>query len=170
MRSILQYLRGLVGNGLSATVAIFVFILVLVLLATRCSKAHGAEIDLRAGSSFGPGHFGPVLGLQLYQPIGNEVYLYGGTLLWGKTSTAENNWDWHAGFRACRWSFCASLGASFLQRIDAVNGAHTNYNLELAYRIGWHRVQSIDFAHLSDAGTTPINLGRNAALVSIRLQ
>lgn len=168
MKSIWEYLRGLVGNGWQAVIGIFVFILVLVVLSTRCS--HAAEIDLRAGSSFGPGHSGPVLGLNLYQPIGNDVSLYAGTLMWGRTAVAANNWDWHAGFRACRWSFCASLGASFLQRIDAVNGAHTNYNLELAYRIGWHRVQSIDFAHLSDAGTTPINLGRNAALVSIRLQ
>lgn len=170
MKSVLTYLRGLVGNGWQAAVGIFLFILILVILSTRCSKASGAEIDLRAGSSFGPGRSGPVLGLNLYQPISNDVYLYGGTLLWGRTSRVENNWDWHGGFRACRWDFCASLGASYLQRIDAVNGAHTNYNLELAYRFSWWRLASIDIAHLSDAGTTPINLGRNAALLSFRLQ
>lgn len=163
-----NYLRGLVGNGWQATIAILIFIIVLVVLSTRCS--HAAEIDLRAGSSFGPGHSGPVLGLNLYQPIGNDVYLYAGTLLWGKTSTVASNWDWHGGFRACRWNVCASLGASYLQTVDAVNGAHTNYNLEFAYRFNWWRLASIDFAHLSDAGTTPVNLGRNAALVSIRLQ
>lgn len=163
-----NYLRRLVGNGWQATIGIFIFIGTVVLLATRC--AHGAEVDLRAGESFGPGGSGPVLGLNLYQPIGNEVYIYGGTLLWGKTSIAENNWDWHGGMRVCRWSFCASLGASYLQRIDAINGAHTNYNLELAYRFDWHRIASLDFAHLSDAGTTPVNLGRNAALIAVRLQ
>lgn len=170
MKAVWNYLRGLVGNGWQATIAIFVFIAIVAVLATRCSKAHGVEIDLRAGSSFGPGRSGPVLGLNLYQPLGNDVYAYGGTLLWGKTSMAANNWDWHAGMRVCRWQFCASVGASYLQRIDAVNGAHTNYNLELAWRPSWKRIASIDYTHLSDAGTTPVNLGRNAALVSIRLQ
>lgn len=170
MKRIWEWVKGVVGNGPAATLAIFLFIAIVVVLAIRCTPAKSAEIDLRAGGSFGPGRFGPVLGLNLYQPIGNEVYVYGGTLLWGKTSVAENNWDWHGGVRVCRWSYCASLGASYLQKIDAVNGAHTNYNLELAWRPGWGRLASIDVAHLSDAGTTPVNLGRNAALVSVKLQ
>lgn len=165
-----DYLRRLVGNGWQATVGILIFIIVLVVLVTRCHSVHAAEIDLRAGSSFGPGKSGPVLGLNLYQPIGQDVYAYAGTLLWGRTAVVASNWDWHAGFRACRWDLCASLGAAYVQDIDAVNGAHTNYNLELAYRFSWWRLASLDIAHLSDAGTTPVNLGRNAALVSVRLQ
>jgi hypothetical protein len=157
----------LVGNAPKTAILIGIFILILCGLFWRCSSA--AEIDVRGGYSFSHGN-GPVLGLQAYFPIGNRVDVFAGTLLWGDTQTDPNNWSWEAGLRTCRWKVCASLGASYLQRIDSVNGSHTNYNLELSYLIGWHRIQSIDFSHLSNAGTTPINQGRNAALVSFRLQ
>lgn len=148
-----------------------IFIAAVVALLWRgCSTAKAAEFDLRAGASFGPGRTGPVLGLEAYTPIGNRVEFAAGTDIWGSTSVAPTNWDWHAGFRTCRWRVCASLGASYVQRVDAVNGAHTNYALGLSYLFGWSRVRSIDYVHLSDLGTTPVNKGRNAALFSIRLQ
>lgn len=169
MKAWLSWLGGLVGNKGVAKVGVYVFIGLLVAFLWRCSNA--AEVDLRAGASFGPAGSGPVLGLQLYQPIGSNLDVYAGTLLWGSTPRLANNWDWHAGMRACRWNLCASIGAAYVQRIDALNGTHTNYNLELAYRFPWHhRLASIDLAHLSNAGTSPINQGRNAGLASIRLQ
>jgi hypothetical protein len=146
------------------------FIVILVALLWRCSVAKGAEFDLDGGASFGPGRTGPVLGLQIYQPIGNRVDVFAGTNIWGKTSIVATTWDWHAGIRTCRWEVCASLGASYLQNVDRVNGSHTNYYLGLAYLFDWGRLRSFDYCHLSDLGTTPINKGRNAALVSIRLQ
>lgn len=164
-----QWLAGLVGNKQRlAKVGIYLFIGLLSLLLWRCPKA--AEIDLRLGSSFGPGGAGPVLGLNSYFPLGESLDIYAGTLLWGATPRVASNWDWHAGLRSCRWSLCASIGAAYVQRIDALNGTHANYNLEIAYRFSWHRLASIDMAHLSNAGTSPINQGRNAPLVSIRLQ
>lgn len=168
MNAIIAWIRGLVGNSKKAAILIGVFILILCGLSWRCSKA--AEIDLRAGSSFGPGRSGPVLGLNLYFPVGNRVDLYAGTIMWGTTAVVASNWSWEAGFRTCRWRVCASLGASYLQREDSIDASHTNYNLELIYLIGWHRVQSIDLTHLSNAGTLSPNTGRNAALLSIRLQ
>lgn len=164
----LEWLAGLVGNKGVAKMAVYVFIALVAVFLWRCANA--AEVDLRGGASFGPTGSGPVLGLQLYQPIGNNLDVYAGTLLWGSTPRLANNWDWHAGIRTCRWSVCASLGAAYVQRIDVLNGTHTNYNLELAYRFSWSRLASIDLAHLSNAGTSPINQGRNAALGSIRLQ
>jgi hypothetical protein len=168
VKGIALYLLRLVGNYWKAAIGIFAFIVILVIVC--CRPLHAAEIDLRAGSSFGPGHSGPVLGLNLYQPIGNDVDLYASTLLWGRTSVVASNWDWSAGFRACRWSLCASLGASYLERTDALDSTHTNFRLELSYRFAWHRFQSIDFAHISNAGAQSPNIGRNSALVSIRLQ
>lgn len=158
----------LVRNGKAATLLIAIFIALFCLLAWRCSSA--AEIDLETGASFGPGGTGPVLGMNLLEPIGSDVSLFAGTLLWGATSKADTNWDWHAGLRTCRWQLCASLGAAYVQDVDAVNGAHTNFYLGVSYLIGWHRVGAIDFAHLSDAGTSDPNLGRNAILVGWRLQ
>ena len=167
VKAILEAIRNLVGNKPAVAILIATFVTIFCLLAWRCSSA--AELDLRGGVAFGHTETGAVLGLNLYVPV-SQIYVYAGTDLWGATHDLSNNWDWHGGLRACRWSFCASLGAAYLQRVDALNGAHTNFNLELSYRPGWWRIASLDYCHLSDAGTTPINIGRNAALVSIRLQ
>lgn len=163
-----KWLIGVLGNRWKEALGVIAFIAVLCI--AFCRPAHSAEVDLRAGSSFGPGGYGPVLGLNLYFPIGNTVDLFASTTLWGATSVVPSNWDWTAGVRTCRWRICASLGASYLQRVDSVIGSHTDYALELSYLIGWKRVSSIDVAHRSDAGTTPVNRGLNAALVSFRLQ
>jgi hypothetical protein len=56
------------------------FIVIVIVLLWRCSTAEAAEFDLRGGASFGPGRTGPVLGLQIYQPIGNQVDVFAGTL------------------------------------------------------------------------------------------
>jgi hypothetical protein len=172
--SIWTYLQRLVGNGKAATIGIFAFILILCL--AFCHKANAGEVDVRLGSSFGTQGTGPVLGLQLKAPLlgFNQVNWYAGTLLWGATrynnQDVQSNWDWHTGVESCHGSFCAGIGMVYLQRIDAINGAHTNFMLQLSYRPHWGRLSSIDVAHISDAGTTPVNIGRQAALVSIRLQ
>lgn len=158
----------LFGNPKRATLLIFVFIVILCLVVWRSVSA--AEIDLATGVSFGPGRSGPVLGMDFRLPQGRDVDLFAGTLVWGETTMAPNNWDWHAGFRACRWQLCASLGASYLQRVDAVNGSHTNYFLGLTWRPQLGRLDSIGMSHLSNAGTSDSNLGRNAALAFWRLQ
>jgi hypothetical protein len=149
-------------------VAVGAFIVLLSL--AFCRPAKSAEVDLRPGLSFGPGGTGPVLGLQIYFPIGNRVDIYTGTDIFGHTSVAGTNWDWHAGFRTCRAMFCASVGASYIQTIDRVNGAHTNYNLGLSWLIDWKRIASADYDHWSDLGTTPINKGRNVGFIAVRLQ
>ena len=163
----LLWLRGIVGNSPMVTALIVLFILILCVVLWR--PLHAAELDLRLGSSFKGGGSGPVLGLDAHFPQGG-FDVVAGTDLWGATSTVPNNWDWHAGIHACRWSICAALGAAYLQRIDQVDGSHTNFYLSLSYLFGWRRVQSLDIIHLSNAGTIAPNVGRNAALVSIRLQ
>lgn len=184
MGSFIAWIKQLVGNKSTwAKIGIGAFI--IVLSVAFCAKARGAEageIDLRIGTSFGKEGTGPVLGLQVKAPLPQfqHVNFYAGTLLWGSTHYAQNpyysgdlvpnNWDWHAGIQGCRERFCASLGAAYVQRIDVINGAHTNFYLELSYLIGWKRVSSIDVTHLSDAGTSDPNIGRQAALISIRLQ
>jgi hypothetical protein len=174
MSAFLAYLRQLVGNGKAATIGIGIFILILSL--TFCHKAHAGEIDLRLGSSFGNQGTGPVIGLQVKEPLAgfDQVSLFAGTLLWGSTrfenATVPNNWDWHAGIEGCHGKFCAAIGAAYVQRIDAINGAHTNFMLQLSYRFNWGRFSSLDIAHISDAGTSSVNIGRQAVLTSWRLQ
>jgi hypothetical protein len=168
MKTFLLWLKGIVGNNVKSTILIVTFIVILCFVT--CTKAATLdEIDLRAGSSFGPGGEGPVLGLQLYFPVAPTVHLYVGTNLWGATQDTASNWDWHAGFQACKGAFCAALGAAYLQRADSVDSTHPNFNLELRYLIGWKRVSSIVLTHLSNAGTSIPNLGRDAALIGFRL-
>lgn len=165
----LEWFRGLVGNATKATVLIGIFVLVLLLLWSRCARA--VEIDLRPGMSFGPatGGNGPVLGLQAHWDQGEGYDLFAGTTLWGKTPNIDNNWDFDGGIRGCRWSFCAALGATYFVKTDRLNGSNLNFFLGLAYKIGWHRVSAIELQHASNAGTVMPNYGRNAAVVAIRL-
>lgn len=167
--NLLQKLRGLVGNSLPASIGIGVFILLFVFFGARCAKAD--ELDIRPGYSFGHST-GFVLGLQYLHPLPlQQVSFYAGTDLWGMDSIHDaNNWDWHAGLQVCRGAFCARLGACFVQRIDALNGAHTNFNLGLTWRPGWGRLSGISIDHISDAGTSVVNTGRQAVLVDIKLQ
>jgi len=173
MTAFFAYLRQLVGNGKAATIAILVFIAILCTLFTRCAKAD--EIDLRTGSSFGTEGTGPVIGLQV-KHYNAQYDVFAGTLLWGSTRykglVVPNNWDWHVGIESCRAEICAGIGAAYVQRIDAINGAHTNFFLQLSWRppTEHFRFSSLDIGHISDAGTSDVNIGRQAALASWRLQ
>jgi Lipid A 3-O-deacylase (PagL) len=170
MSNIWAYIRQLVGNGKAATVGIFAFIVVLCLLFFH--KAHAAEVDLQAGSSFGTQGTGPVLGLQFGAPIQPGLNFIAGTDLWGSTTyhgfTVPNNWDWHAGLQGCKWRFCADIGPAYVQRIDAINGAHTNFHLGLSLSLT-DRLKIV-LGHISDAGTSDPNVGRQALSLSYRLQ
>lgn len=165
-----NWIRQLVGNNTPATIGIFAFILVLCVLLAR--KAHSAEVDVLGGSSFGTQGYGPVLGLSVKGSIQPGLNVIAATDLWGSTtyrgSTVPNNWDWHAGLQGCKWRFCADIGPAFVQRVDAINGAHTNFHLGLSFQLSdrW----SLVLGHISDAGTSNPNIGRQALSISYRLQ
>lgn len=161
-------LFGIVGNKPKVAILIGIFILILCGLFWRCSKA--AEVDLRTGTSFGPGGSGPVLGLDMKFPVGNNVDIFAGPTLWGATSVVANNWDMHLGARTCRWNICASLGAAYFGRSDSIDGQQLNFYLGLSWAIGWHRLSEFAYEHRSDAGVSLKNSGRNAAVIAIRLQ
>jgi len=171
MSNIWNYIRQLVGNGKSATIGIFVFILVLSLVFAKC---HAAEVDILAGSSFGTEGYGPVLGLDVKFPLSPNpgVSIVAGTDLWGSTTyhgfNVPNNWDWHMELEGCKGRFCAGIGPAFVQRVDAINGAHTNYYLGLSFK-ATSRLTMV-LGHLSDAGTSNPNVGRQYLSFSYRLQ
>ena len=172
MQNVWVYIRQLVGNGKAATIGIFAFIVILAVLFYRHAAA--AEVDIGAGSSFGTEGYGPVLGLTIKQPIkpNQGLSLIAGTDLWGSTTynglNIPNNWDWYAGIETCRWRFCANIGPAFVQRVDAINGAHTNFHLGLSFKLTERA--SIVIGHLSDAGTSNPNVGRQSLQFVYRLQ
>jgi hypothetical protein len=169
MAKVIAFVRGIVGNNPKTTLAILFFIGLLVWALWRAVPVHAGELDLQLGSSFAGGGSGPVLGLDYRYQLPQRTDIFAGTTLWG-ASTVPNNWDWHAGVRGCRWELCLSLGAAHMQRTDRIIGSQTDYLLQIAYLLPWARVPSVDVTHRSDAGTTPINRGLQAALLSIRLQ
>lgn len=170
MSKVWAYIRQLVGNGKAATIGILVFIVVMALLFWR--PAHAAEVDIQAGSSFGAQGTGPVLGFGVRAPVNPAFSIVAGTDLWGSTTfrgqTVPNNWDWHAGIEACRWRLCANIGPAYVQRVDTVNGAHTNFQLGLSFIIS-SRCRIV-LGHISDAGTSDPNIGRQALSISYKLQ
>jgi hypothetical protein len=168
--NVLAAVRRLVGNKPAETALIFLFIVLLVWAFSTC-QSRADEIDLETGASFAHGN-GAVLGLEYLHPIGGlrDVNLYAGTLLWGATAAEANNWSWEGGLQGCKRHVCIALGAAYLQRTDSLNGSHTNFNLTVSWLIGWRRASRLDLTHLSNAGTTAVNQGRNAALVAWRLQ
>lgn len=177
MTAIWTYLRKLVGNNAWTTAAIFAFVVILCAFFSRCANADEDNFHAyaRAGSSFGTEGYGPVVGLQLVweHPTYN---LFAGTLLWGQTTynneVVPNNWDWHGGIESCRWEVCAGIGMTYMQRVDSINGAHTNFMLQLRWKPSTEhfRFTSTDLVHVSDAGTSSVNIGRQALLATWRLQ
>lgn len=170
--SVISYLRQLVGNGKAATIGIFAFILVLCLAFARCG--HAADVSVEGGSSFGTEGYGPVLGLNTHWPVAGlqGVNVIAGTDLWGATTfkgaTVPNNWDWHVGIEGCKGRFCAFIGPAFVQRVDTINGAHTNFHL--GFEVKLTDRLTLDLAHLSDAGTSSPNVGRQAIMLEYKLQ
>lgn len=170
MNAIWTYIRRLVGNSLGGTIGIFLFILLVLFMLWR--PAHAAEVDTVVGSSFGTEGYGPVLGLNLRSPLQPGLDWYAGTDLWGSTTFAgkavPNNFDWHVGLEGCKWRFCAGIGPAFVQRVDAINGAHTDFYLGVRYAVSdrW----SIVIGHISDAGTSSPNIGRQMISIAYRLQ
>jgi hypothetical protein len=167
-----SYIKQLVGNGKAATIGIFAFIIILCLTFARCG--HAAQIAVEAGSSFGTEGYGPTLGLNTRWPVAglHGVNVLVGTDLWGATTfrgeTVPNNWDWHVSVEGCRGCFCAFIGPAFVQRVDAINGAHTNFHL--GFEVKLTDRLTLDIAHISDAGTSSPNVGRQAIMLEYRLQ
>src|SRR5438132_9125672 len=88
---VLLWLKGIVGNNKKITIAIVMFIALLVWALWR--PLHAAEVDLRLGSSFSGGGAGPVLGLDLRYTLPQRTEVFTGTTLWGATHEIANNWD-----------------------------------------------------------------------------
>lgn len=167
MKKILIAIRNLVGNNLKTSIGIA--LIVIILLYASCVKAN-PHIIVSTAVSFGKGSLGAVLGLDLEFPQSDNINIFGGTTLWGKTDVADNNWDFHVGYEACKKIICAAIGAAYLQRIDALNGSHAEYYLRLSHKFDWGRLHDARAFHLSNAGTELPNHGRNAAGPSWKLQ
>ena len=149
------------NNGKLALAGIVAFIAITLFCLTRC--AHADTLDFGAGIGVAHGS-GGAIDLTYHHPLpfaGSEApQLFAGTLLHANDGIGDqSNWAWFVGLEGERGYFHAGIGAAYLQRIDSLNGAHTNYVLTMSYR-RW-KWCNITVTHFSDAGTTPVNTGRN---------
>jgi hypothetical protein len=161
------------GNKPAAILLILLFITIWALTLTKCS-AQEAEpsIYLGAGSSITHGAGAEMLEADLHLPLpfkGQDAPSYDiGTTLLGPQNGNPNNWAWYAQLEGSRGRFNAGLGFAYLARADGLNGEHANYTLTMAWELT-DRIE-IRYRHFSDAGTSPINEGRDMLIISWRLQ
>ena len=169
LKSVWAWVSSLWGNGPKEKILIAVFIVVVLLLAVRCSRA--GELHVEGGAEY---LHGPAPYLGLYYRWGSGVQFEAGTQQFGSYSSGEyerqSNWSWMAGMRVNRGPVFAGVGATYLQRIDVLNGSHAEYNLSLGYQGRWRYLDAIVVRHLSDAGTTGSNTGRNVLALDWLLQ
>lgn len=167
LKAACTWVAGLFGNPLKAIIGIFIFLAIMIFFAVRCSAATPA-VRLQAGVSFGCLSGGPVLGLELEQPLAEGLAWDFGTTLWGRAHGVRNNFDWHAMLMFSRGPFGAAIGPAYLQNTDEVNGSHLNYALMLFWRPGSRLGPAA--IHRSNGGTSWNNCGRNAGVADIRLR
>lgn len=163
------------GNKPAAVALIVLFIALWVFALTKCSAAESAPapaIYFGGGASVthGPGAVMAEADLRMPLPFAgsNAPFWWVGTTLLGAQDGNPNNWAWHTGLEGVRGRFHAGLGFAYLARVDGLNGQHMNYTLTMAWELT-DRVE-LRYRHFSDAGTSPVNQGRDMLLVLIRLR
>ena len=168
--AIWTWISNLWGNGPKEKVLIAIFIVIVLALATRCASA--GELHLELGSEY---LHGPSAYLGLYYRAGYpDIEFEVGTQQFGSYDHGEyaraSNWSWMGGVRVARGPVFAGVAATYLQRTDTLNGSHAEYNLSLGYQGRWRWLDGVVLRHLSDAGTTPSNTGRNVAALDWKLR
>lgn len=168
MKYLWEWISGLFGNSKKVIPLIVTFIVLFVLLAIRCS--HAGELHLETGAQLVTGK-GPYVGFYYTwsDPSLEHAGFQVGTYMLGKTRYTDNNWSPFGAITVGRGAFTAGLGFAYLQNIDALDGSHLNYTLLLRSKTPWNRA-SISIRHISNAGTTASNVGRNMLAVDWRLQ
>ena len=164
-----NWVSSLWGNGPKEKVLIALFILLVLFLGWAALKpAHAGELDVEVGAELIHGK-SPYLGL--YYRWGEGTEFETGAQMFGSYSTGEyarySNWAWMGGVRVAKGPVFAGVGASYLQSIDRLNGSHPEFNLSLGVYTPWERVHYAILRHLSNAGTTPSNTGRNVGAFGI---
>lgn len=174
LKSLWSWVSGLVGNNPKVRWLILLFVL-LLLAGIRYARAD--EIHLETGVSALHG-YGPYLSLvyRFNPPLApSGISFETGLQMWGQTTPYEgqnvpNNWAPFTGMNAAVGPVAIGLGLAYLQRTDVLDGTHTNLALKLAWEPRWGLFSGIVIRHISNAGTSDHNIGRNAIAIDWRLR
>ena len=160
-------------NNKSAVIAICAFVAIFA-LALGMAKCHAAEpyVQLSGGYALVRGQT-PVIDLTFTQPAPQlrNAFWYGALDVIGastfKAQPVPNSFALRGGFCPGFGRLDVCLGVAWVQNYLPYNGEHFNANLQLDYRFTRVPV-TVTYTHMSDAGSTPINLGRDILLVGYR--
>jgi len=173
-KAIWAWVSGLVGNNPKVRWLILLFV-ILLLAGIRYARAD--EIHLETGVSALHG-YGPYLGL-VYKfdppraPSGISVEM--GLQMWGQTTAyggqdIPNNWSPFVGLHAAVGPAAIGIGYAHLQRTDFLDGTRSNLSLMLSWEPRMGFFNGIVIRHISNAGTSDHNIGRNAIAIDWRLR
>lgn len=171
----IAWISNLVGNNPAYRWLIILFALVFIIFARCClHPAKAGELHLEVGVSVIHG-YGPYIGVY-YQASDKPklIDFEAGLQMWGRTSPYEgqevpNNWAPSVMMDVnSPKNFHVGLGFVYLQHSDWLDGSRLNISLKMGY--DWNDRWGIDIRHISNAGTTPRNVGRNAILLDWRLR
>lgn len=156
-------------------IAILIFIVVYV-AGLIWNKAHSAPLDapyvqFGVGTTFvrGPA---PVLDLTFTEPASQLKGAYWQeslTIIGTSTFNGQsvpNNFAARGLFVDGFGRFDVGLGLSWMQNPAPYNGSPVNFNLQLAYRLGFGA--TLTYTHLSNAGSRLPNLGRDILILGWR--
>ena len=160
----------LFNNPKRVTYLIAAFVLVFIAaLATRCHAAEGDWLTFSAGHALTRAE-ATVADLAYAHPrwVGDAGYELGLTLI-GSSAFRNRPFDGniavHAQIMDGFGPVDIGIGAAYLQHTDVINGSNLNFFLSLG--VHYKRLQ-VRYNHISNAGTTAPNIGRDMLLVGWR--
>jgi hypothetical protein len=163
----------LTNNPKTATKLIIAFgVLLLIALCVSTCHAADTEFDLGYGRTLTRGHTDVAVGTVVWpRRIGN-IDLYAGAILIGDYEYGGHRFGnqviARAGITPHIGPLGVSLGLAAIQHDDSINSGRINFNLALILRLGRHGQAFL--GHISNAGTSMPNVGRDFAGVEWRFR
>jgi hypothetical protein len=172
----------LFNNPKRSVYAIIAF-LVLFVVGAAFSTCHSAELDLAYGQTVIRGKTDVIMATVVApRAVGGDVDLYAGAILIGtstgpyhspdmfpneyKTVEVSNQIMARAGCMVHINRLGMGLGLAAIQHDDLFNSGKLNFNLVLDFRLGKHL--RVSYNHISNAGSSSVNLGRDMATLGWR--
>lgn len=163
-------------KGTIITVLLFLTIFLgMWFLPASCAKA--ADFEFAAGSTYIRGTT-PVVAANVIWPkiVAKRADLYVGVMLIGDSTYRGEYQSNQAVFRAGLINYVGNLGFGIggvvIQNEDIYNSGKLNYNLNITYKIkSWeHSELAFRADHISNAGTSKPNLGRDMLFITYRFK
>lgn len=168
----------LLRNPKGTVITVLLFLAVFIgmwFLPASCAKA--ADFEFAAGSTYIRGTT-PAVAATVHWPkvVARRADLYAGVMLIGDSTYRGEYQSNQAVFRVGMINYVGNfgmgIGAVLLQNEDIYNSGNLNYNLNITYKIkNWdHSELALRADHISNAGTSKPNLGRDMLFLTYRFK